>query len=145
MKKGVYYEVVKVEVQPMQYESERIEYKSQMVDDLYKEIIAFANTEGGMIYIGIDDKGNPIGIEDVDDTYTRLTNGIRDAILPDITMFVRYALQENKVIQVEVGEGSYKPYYLKIQRHETHRSVCAAGGFKCTGIFGPDSQNDQGF
>ena len=39
MKKGVYYEVVKVEVQPMQYESERIEYKSQMVDDLYKEII----------------------------------------------------------------------------------------------------------
>lgn len=123
MKKGVYYEVVKVEVQPMQYESERIEYKSQMVDDLYKEIIAFANTEGGMIYIGIDDKGNPIGIEDVDDTYTRLTNGIRDAILPDITMFVRYALQENKVIQVEVGEGSYKPYYLKSK------------GMKPTGVY----------
>ena len=28
-------------------------------------------------------------------------------------MFVRYILQENKVIRVEVGEGSYKPYYLK--------------------------------
>ncbi len=97
----------------MQYESEGIEYESQMTDDIYKQVIAFANTEGGIIYIGIDDKGNLTGIDDVDETYTRLTNGIRDAIAPDITMFVRYVFQENKVIRIEVGEGSYKPYYLK--------------------------------
>lgn len=29
------------------YESERIEYKSQMIDDIYKEVIAFANIDGG--------------------------------------------------------------------------------------------------
>lgn len=97
----------------MQYESERIEYKSQMVDDIYKEVIAYANTNGGVIYIGIDDNGNVTGISNVDDTYTRLTNGIRDAIAPDVTMFVRYILENNKVIRIEVGEGSYKPYYLK--------------------------------
>ena len=97
----------------MQYESERIEYKFQMIDDIYKEVIAFANTDGGVIYFGIDDKGNLIGIDNVDETYTRLTNGIRDAIAPDVTMFVRYVLQDNKVIQIEVAEGSYKPYYLK--------------------------------
>ena len=97
----------------MQYESERVEYKAQMIDDIYKEVIAFANTDGGILYIGIDDQGNRIGIENVDETYTRLTNGIRDAIAPDVTMFVRYVLQDNNVIQIEVGEGSYKPYYLK--------------------------------
>ena len=97
----------------MQHERERIEYKSQMIDDIYKEVIAFANTDGGVIYLGIDDKGNLIGIDDVDETYTRLTNGIRDAIAPDVTMFVRYVLQDNNVIQIEVAEGSYKPYYLK--------------------------------
>ena len=97
----------------MQYENERIEYKSQMIDDIYKEVIAFANTDGGVIYIGIDDQGNITGIDNVDDTYTRLTNGIRDAIQPDVTMFIRYILQENKVIRIEVEEGSYKPYYLK--------------------------------
>lgn len=97
----------------MQYESERIEYKSQMIDDIYKEVIAFANTDGGVIYLGIDDKGNLVGIDNVDETYTRLTNGIRDAIHPDVTMFVRYVLQDNKVIRIEVGEGSSKPYYLK--------------------------------
>ena len=57
----------------MQYESERIEYKFQMIDDIYKEVIAFANTDGGVIYFGIDDKGNLIGIDNVDETYTRLT------------------------------------------------------------------------
>lgn len=97
----------------MQYENERIEYKSQMIDDIYKEVIAFANTDGGVIYIGIDDQGNLTGIDNVDDTYTRLTNGIRDAIQPDVTTFIRYMLQENKVIRIEVEEGSYKPYYLK--------------------------------
>ena len=107
----------------MQYESERIEYKSQMIDDIYKEVIAFANTEGGVIYIGIDDQGNLVGIDNVDETYTRLTNGIRDAIAPDVTMFVRYVLQDNKVIQIEVGEGSYKPYYLKSK------------GMKPTGVY----------
>lgn len=28
-------------------------------------------------------------------------------------MFIRYVLQDNNVIKIEVGEGSYKPYYLK--------------------------------
>ena len=51
----------------MQYESERVEYKSQMIDDIYKGVIAFANTDGGILYIGIDDQGNRIGIENVDD------------------------------------------------------------------------------
>lgn len=102
-----------LEVPNMQYESERIEYKSQMIEDLYREVIAFANSNGGVIYIGIDDQGNLTGIDNVDETYTRITNGIRDAIAPDVTMFVRYIIQDNKVIQIEVGEGSYKPYYLK--------------------------------
>lgn len=97
----------------MLYESERIEYKSQLMDDIYKEVITFANTDGGVIYIGIDNKGNLVGVDNIDETYTRLTNGIRDAIAPDVTMFVRYVLQDNKVIQIEVNEGSFKPYYLK--------------------------------
>ena len=97
----------------MIYEDERIEYKSQMVNDVYKEVIAFANTDGGTIYIGIDDDGNAVGLKNVDDTYTQLTNGIRDAIAPDVTMFVRYTLEDRHVIKIEVSEGSYKPYYLK--------------------------------
>ena len=77
----------------MTFEAENIEFKLQVTDEIYKEVIAFANTDGGTIYIGIDDNGNAVGIDDVDETYTRITNGIRDAIQPDVTMFIKYSLK----------------------------------------------------
>jgi ATP-dependent DNA helicase RecG len=107
----------------MHIETENIEFKSQFTDDLYKEIIAFANTDGGIVYIGIDNEGNVLGLTNVDEEYTRITNGIRDAIMPDVTMFVQYTIQENKVVRITVGEGSNKPYYLK------------GKGLKPTGVF----------
>ena len=38
-------------------ESELVELKSEVVADICKEIIAFANTKGGTVYIGIADDG----------------------------------------------------------------------------------------
>lgn len=101
------------EVALMIFESENIEFKVQVTDDIYREVIAFANSDGGTIYIGIDNEGNAVGIDNVDETYTKITNGIRDAIMPDVTMFIKYTLQDNKVVRVAVSEGTYKPYYLK--------------------------------
>lgn len=97
----------------MNFETENIEFKAKFTEEIYKEIIAFANTNGGIIYIGIDDNGNVIGLDDADKEYTRITNGIRDAIMPDITIFVRFTIQENKVVRITVNEGTNKPYYLK--------------------------------
>ena len=94
----------------MDYESEKREYKEQFTEDVYKTVIAFANTGGGILYLGINDLGTVVGVKNVDDIYTRLTNGIRDSIAPDITMFIRYVLREDYVIEIQVGEGSYKPY-----------------------------------
>ena len=96
----------------MTYENESIEYKREYVDEICKEVIAFANTNGGKLLIGVDDSGNPVGLENIDDTYTRVTNTIRDSISPDVTMFVKYSLS-NSVISAEVSEGTAKPYYLK--------------------------------
>lgn len=97
----------------MKLETENIEFKLQVTDEIYKEVIAFANTDGGTIYVGINDNGDVVGIDNINETYTRITNGIRDAIHPDVTMFIKYTLQDNKVVKITVGEGSYKPYYLK--------------------------------
>ena len=97
----------------MAFETENIEFKSQFTEELYKEVIAFANTDGGIVYVGIDNNGNAVGLTDVDKEYTRITNGIRDAIMPDVTMFVRFTVQDNKVVRITVSEGTNKPYYLK--------------------------------
>ena len=97
----------------MHFETENIEFKSQFTEEIYKEVIAFANTDGGIVYVGIDNEGNAIGLTNVDNEYTRITNGIRDAIMPDVTMCVKYFIQDNKVVRITVTEGTNKPYYLK--------------------------------
>ena len=97
----------------MIFETESIEFKSQFTDDICKDVIAFANTDGGIIYVGIDNEGNAIGLTNVDNEYTRITNGIRDAIMPDVTMCVKYAIRDNKTVRITVNEGTNKPYCLK--------------------------------
>ena len=97
----------------MNFETENIEFKAQFTEEIYKEVIAFANTDGGVVFVGIDNDGNAVGLTDVDREYTRITNGIRDAIVPDVTMFVRFSIQDNKVVRIAVSEGTNKPYYLK--------------------------------
>ena len=47
-------------------ESETVKLKSVYVEDIKKEIIAFANTRGGTIYIGVEDNGNVCGVENAD-------------------------------------------------------------------------------
>lgn len=107
----------------MNFETENIEFKAGFTEEIYKEVIAFANTDGGVLYIGIDNDGNAVGLDDVDDEYTRITNGIRDTILPDVTMFVKYTIQENKVVRITISEGTNKPYYLRSK------------GLKPTGVY----------
>ena len=46
------------------HESETVELKEIVVDDIKKEIIAFANCEGGKLYIGVQDDGTVIGVND---------------------------------------------------------------------------------
>lgn len=97
----------------MNFETENMEFKSQFTEEIYKEVIAFANTDGGIVYVGIDNEGNAAGLADVDAEYTRITNGIRDAIMPDVTMCVKFTIQDNKVVRITVNEGTNKPYYLR--------------------------------
>ena len=48
-------------------ETNRIELKQQLTDSLEKEVIAFLNyKEGGVIYIGINKQGVPVGVPDSD-------------------------------------------------------------------------------
>lgn len=45
------------------YESEIIELKEIYTTDLRKEIVSFANTNGGTIYIGVQDNGTIVGVD----------------------------------------------------------------------------------
>ena len=97
----------------MDIENSNLEFKREFTNEIKNTVVAFANTLGGIIKIGIGDDGTIFGVENIDDTLTRLTNTIRDSILPDITMFVNYSVTEDRVIIVSVNEGTNIPYFLK--------------------------------
>lgn len=97
-------------------ESEKLELKQEVTKDICKELIAFANTKGGVIYVGVDNKGHVIGIEDTDRVISQLNHMARDTIKPDITMFINYnviAVENKNIIAVTIQRGTARPYYLR--------------------------------
>ena len=96
-------------------ESETVELKEVVVDDIKKEIIAFANCDGGKLYIGVRDDGTVIGLDNADSVSLQISNMVRDAVKPDITMFLHYeTIVENgkNVVVVDIQRGTDRPYYL---------------------------------
>ena len=96
-------------------ESIHLELKKEYVKDILKTVIAFANTSGGKIYIGIDDDGKVLGVQKLDTDILKLSNSIRDSIKPDITLFTSILVEKidgKDVIVVDVQKGVSSPYYL---------------------------------
>ena len=67
----------------MNTETNRIEYKQELTDDLEKEAIAFLNYhEGGVIYIGINKTGKAIGVSDIDGEMLKIKDRLKNNIMP---------------------------------------------------------------
>lgn len=99
----------------MYQESETVELKSVVVDDIKKEIVAFANCKGGKLYIGVQNDGTVVGLDDPDGAALQISNMVRDAIKPDLTLFLHYTtLNENgkQIVAIDVQQGTERPYYI---------------------------------
>lgn len=99
----------------MYQESETVELKSVVVDDIKKEIVAFANCKGGKLYIGVQNDGTVVGLDDPDGAALQISNMVRDAIKPDLTLFLHYTtLKENgkQIVAIDVQQGTERPYYI---------------------------------
>jgi ATP-dependent DNA helicase RecG len=96
-------------------ENEHMELKLELTEETKKEIVAFANTTGGKVILGVDDDGEVVGLKDATDVQLRLTNMIRDTIKPDLTMFVSYEQRKSDdkdILIVHVQSGTQRPYYI---------------------------------
>jgi len=71
-------------------EQQNIEYKSAWHDDYLKWVCGFANAQGGVIFIGKDDNGNIVGIED----YKRLMDDIPNKVSNAMGIIVEVNLHE---------------------------------------------------
>ncbi len=101
----------------MDSESNRIEYKQDLTDDLEKEAVAFLNySQGGIIYFGIDKTGNIIGLQNVDSLQLKIKDRLKNNILPScLGLFdvIREKIEGKDIIKLVVASGYEKPYYIK--------------------------------
>ena len=61
-------------------EDQNIEFKQSWSDLNLKSICAFANTDGGRLYVGIDDNGNIVGIQNAKARIEDIPNTIRNKL-----------------------------------------------------------------
>lgn len=97
-------------------ESETLELKEKYTDNICKEIVAFLNSEGGQIIIGVSDNGEVVGVKNVDDTLKRLSDVITMQIEPNPQDEIRSELKfdEGKtLICVYVSKGTQNIYCQK--------------------------------
>ncbi|MDR0971453.1 MAG: ATP-binding protein, partial [Bacteroidales bacterium] len=101
----------------MNPETNRIEYKRELTDNLEKEAIAFLNYhEGGVIYIGIDKTGIPIGVSDIDGDMLKIKDRLKHNIMPSCMGLFDVSvdtIESKDVIKITFASGTEKPYYIK--------------------------------
>lgn len=98
------------------FENQNIEFKQEYVPDIRKEVMGFANAEGGTIYVGIRKDGAVLGISDPDSVMLRIVNSLKDSLAPDIMPFVRVStveMEKKQVIEIDVTTGTNRPYYIR--------------------------------
>jgi predicted HTH transcriptional regulator len=98
-------------------ESNRVECKRELSDKFERAVVAFLNSkEGGLIYVGVDDNGDVIGINNADAIQLAVVDRIKNNILPTtLGLFdvVTEGYDSDKVLKVVVSSGGEKPYYLR--------------------------------
>lgn len=91
-------------------ESQNVEYKESWRDDYLKWICGFANAQGGKIYIGVDDKGNVVGVKDskklMEDIPNKIQSGL--GIVADVNLLER---DGNEYIEMNIAPSSFPVSY----------------------------------
>ena len=106
-----------------QAEGKTLEFKRDLSSpkNLLKTLVAFANTAGGKVIIGVEDKNrSPVGVAHPLDEEERLCSLIADAIEPRLVPNVEIMTVEDKtLLMVDVFLSNSRPHYLKAEGVET--------------------------
>jgi ATP-dependent DNA helicase RecG len=131
-------------------ESQRVEYKQNWRDDCLKVVSAFANSGGGVLFIGLDDQGTPTGLKNIKKLLEDIPNTIRNklGILPSVELNRE---SKEEIIKITVTPSSVPisyngKYYLRSgsTTQELHGKDLADFLIKKTGVTWDDAVEDRG-
>lgn len=97
-------------------EGQHLEFKRRVPrpQRLAKEVIAFANSGGGHLLLGVDDDGSIVGVRDADEELYSLQEALGNYSDPEVAVALeRVAISRRRdVIVVLVKSSDRKPHYL---------------------------------
>jgi len=109
-------------------ENESTEFKSSFGDAVIESLVAFANTKGGKVMIGIDDKGKPVtgfsfGAESLQKWVNEIKNKTQPSLIPDIEIidFKGAKVGELSVKEFPIKPVSFKGRYYKRVKNSNHQ------------------------
>ena len=115
-------------------ESKTVEFKIMLPKDsekYIKTIVAFANSQGGQLIIGVDDKTREVVGVDEDILFRvmdSISNAVSDSCVPQIVPNVEPQTVDGKtVIVITVAPGPNRPYYLKSKGKDGGTFIQVAG------------------
>jgi len=100
-------EFEKVNILIKEGEGLTVEYKERYTPKIDRDIVAFANSKGGLLLLGVDDTGKIVG-ENLTNKMKAEINAIARNCDPSI--HIKNIRQVGKVVAIEVAEGDEKPY-----------------------------------
>lgn len=98
-------------------ENSYVEFKEDSVENkkIAREIIGLSNHKGGVIFLGVDNNGNIVGITRTDNE-ERIMNICHDIVKPRIVpTYYEITIGEAKIGVIETENGCNKPYYMEEQ------------------------------
>ena len=115
-------------------ESKNIEFKRQLPEKsekYIKTIIAFANTAGGKLIVGIDDESREVlGVEEssVFQIMDAIANAVSDMCEPQIVPDISFQTIDHKcIVIIEIYPGANRPYYIRSQGRDKGTYIRLAG------------------
>lgn len=95
-------------------ESEAVEFKEKFDKEALETVCAFANTGGGVIFLGVDDRGKIKGITLGKNTINEWLNQIKQSFSASLVTSIQTETIDGKtVVSIEIQENSVKPVNFK--------------------------------
>jgi Putative DNA-binding domain len=105
-------------------ESQHVEFKEMLPEPgkLLREAIAFANSQGGWLLVGVDDNGQLVGLRDVDEVTETLRMANEQLALPPLEyrMEVVPLSRKRSVLAIRVPASQARPHLLRSLPSDTH-------------------------
>jgi len=97
-------------------ENDQVEFKTKVVNPqkIVKEIVAFANTRGGHLLVGVDDKGDLPGLNNLKEEAHFLDEAISRYCKPPIKFRSQYLFlsKQKGILHYTIYESKKKPHYV---------------------------------